>query len=249
MPFHIFPAIDIHGGRCVRLIRGDFAEETVYHQDPLEAAARWKEQGARRLHVVDLDGAKEGRPVNRDLILRIARDAGLFIQCGGGIRKPEDLRSYLECGVNRVILGSAALLDRGFLEDSMSSYPKRVLGGLDLREGRAAMHGWTNESALPLEELLRVWREAGLEELVVTDIQSDGTLSGYSATETLLRVAGMGFRVIASGGVSGMDDLASLKSLAPRGVTGVIVGKALYDGRINLTEALLLEEDDGNDAG
>jgi len=233
----------------VRLIQGDYGRETVYHLDPLKAANRWKELGAKRLHVVDLDGAREGRPFNRELILRMAAGLGMFMQCGGGIRRLEDVRTYLENGIDRVILGTSALEDRRFLLDALDAYPGRVLVGLDLRGTRPSLHGWTSDSPRELEELLKSWREAGIEELVVTDIERDGTLQGYGAVDTLLRVVGMGFKVIASGGVSSMDDLLNLKGLAPLGVTGAIVGKALYDGRIDLEEALELEEEDGGDAG
>lgn len=246
MPFYIYPAIDIRGKKCVRLIQGDYGQETVYHHDPLEAAIHWRELGARRLHLVDLDGAREGRPVNITHIIKMAAELGIFIQCGGGIRRLEDVETYLEHGVDRVILGSSALEDPRLLRDSLEKYPGRVIVGLDLRGTRPSLHGWTEESPRDLQEILESWKETGIEELVVTDVERDGTLTGYQAVETLLKIAKMGFKVIASGGVSSIKDLYALKELTPHGVTGVVVGKALYDGRIELTEALKLE---GEDAG
>ncbi len=249
MIFKVYPAIDIMEGRCVRLIRGEFGKATVYHLDPLDAALRWKELGARRVHVVDLDGARKGSPVNRETILEIAKSTRLFVQCGGGIRRLEDVRAYLENGVSRVILGSAALEDPRFLSESIMAFPGKIAGGLDLRAGKAALNGWTRLWPESLEKVLEGWKKAGLKELVVTDIERDGTLMGYQSAETLIRVAEAGFRVIASGGIAGIEDLIALKALSTKGVSGAVLGKALYDGRIDLQEALLLEEDGEDDAG
>jgi phosphoribosylformimino-5-aminoimidazole carboxamide ribotide isomerase len=243
MPFHIYPAIDIQGGRCVRLVQGDFKRSTTYFNDPLEAARHWRSQGAGRLHVVDLDGAREGRPLNRDMVMRMAEEIDIPVQCGGGLREYKDIEYYLEGGVRWVVLGTKALEDAELLKKALQRYGSRVVVGLDLRGGRAAVEGWTRDCAADLKEMLGGWSKLGVRRIVFTDISRDGTLRGYAASDILLEVAKAGFEVIASGGVTTTDDLMALKRLSPRGVVGAIVGKALYDGSMALRDALRLEED------
>ncbi len=192
--------------------------------------------------MVDLDGAREGRAVNREIAVRIAVETGLPVQLGGGIRKREDIEECLGSGIRWVVLGTGALEDPDFLVKAVEDYPGRVLAGLDLRENRMAVEGWTREAGKEIGEVLRLWRGAGVKRVVLTDISRDGTLQGHAEGERLLEVAGAGFEVIASGGVSSMQDLRALKALSRQGIVGVVVGKALYDGRIDLSEAMSLDE-------
>ncbi len=239
--FHIYPAIDIQGGRCVRLVRGDFAQETVYHADPLEAARRWRSQGARRLHVVDLDGARTGAPVNSGIIAGIAGEMDIPVQCGGGIRDLDTIGAYLDMGVAWVVLGTKAVTEPGLLGEALRRYPGRVLAGLDLKGGKAALEGWVTHDDRDVLDLLVEWRGLGLERVVVTDVSRDGTLEGVDPGGLLGYAASSGLEVIASGGVATLADLERLRGLADRGIVGAIVGKALYNGDIELSRAMELE--------
>lgn len=243
--FHIYPAIDIQGGRCVRLLRGDFSQSTVYHEDPVEAARRWRSLGAGRLHVVDLDGARSGIPVNNAVIERIAGEMDIPVQCGGGIRDLETLERYLAAGVAWVVLGTKAVTEPDLLREAVARHPGKVLAGLDLREGKAALEGWVTHDQRDIFDLLTEWRDLGVERAVVTDISRDGTLEGVDPQGLLEYAATSGLEIIASGGVATLDDLRRLRALAGRGIVGAIVGKALYSGSLDLTEALELEEDQG----
>lgn len=239
--FHIYPAIDIQEGRCVRLVKGEFSRVTVYHDDPLDAARRWMSLGAGRLHVVDLDGARTGKPVNRDVVIRMAKEIDIPIQLGGGIRDLETISEYLSRGISRVILGTKAVTEPGLLREAVQSHPGRVVAGLDLRKGKAALEGWVKEDERDVSRMLEEWREAGLERVVVTDIERDGTLEGIDPQGLLKLTGASGLEVIASGGVATMSDLCELRELADDGIVGAIVGKALYNGNIDLAEALELE--------
>lgn len=236
--FVIYPAIDLRGGQCVRLYQGDYARETVYG-DPVEAALRWQEQGAQWLHVVDLDGAKEGRPVNVDVIGRIVQSVSIPVQTGGGLRREEDLELLFERGVQRVILGTAAIENPELVKRALKRYGgRRVAIGLDARDGYVATWGWLNRSRVRTEELARELAAHGAETFIFTDISRDGTLRGPNvAAVRALAETGVG-EIIASGGVSRLDDLRALRPLAGLGVGGVIVGKALYSGAFTLREAL-----------
>jgi phosphoribosylformimino-5-aminoimidazole carboxamide ribotide isomerase len=241
--FHIYPAIDIQDGKCVRLLRGDFAQATIYHDDPLEAARRWRSLGAGRLHVVDLDGARTGQPVNAGIIGRMAEEMDIPIQCGGGIRNLETLEDYLAKGVTWVVLGTKAVTEPGLLSQAVSRHPGKVVAGLDLREGKASLEGWVRQDDRDVASQLAEWRALGLQRVVVTDINRDGTLDGVDPQGLLDLTGASGLEVIASGGVATLDDLSALRELAGRGIIGAIVGKALYNGNINLEEALELESD------
>lgn len=240
--FHIYPAIDIQEGRCVRLVKGDFSQATVYHEDPLDAARRWQSLGAGRLHVVDLDGARTGKPVNREVVLRMASEMDIPIQLGGGIRDLDTIEKYLSNGVSWVVLGTKAVTEPGLLRDAVQRYPSQVVAGLDLRQGKAALEGWVKEAERDVTQMLEEWRGAGLERVVVTDIERDGTLEGIDPQGLLKLTKASGLEVIASGGVAAMSDLRRLRELADDGIAGAIVGKALYNGNIDLAEALELEE-------
>ncbi len=232
----IIPAIDIRGGRCVRLVQGDYDRETVFADDPAAAAWRWRDAGAKRLHVVDLDGAREGRAVNADSVWRIIAAVDVPVQLGGGLRDLETIGGYLEAGVERVVLGTAAVKDQALLASALARFPGRIGVGVDARDGIVVTEGWRDASGITASELVRQIAELGVPWVIYTDTLRDGTLTepNFDALETLLSDR-QHLRIIYSGGVSTIDHL---RRLAETGVEGVIVGRALYTGDINLAEAL-----------
>ncbi len=235
--FEVVPAIDVKDGRCVRLVQGRFDDATVYGDDPVAVARRFAAGGAPRLHVVDLDGAVAGRPVARDLVVAIARAvAPLPVQVGGGIRARADLLAYLAAGLDRVILGTAALEDRGLVAAAAAAHPGRVWVGLDVRDGRLAVRGWLETAAVAPIEAARTLAEAGAAGFVVTDIAKDGTLTGPSLERTVAVAEAVDRPVLASGGVSSADDLRRLAATGR--LAGAIVGKALYAAAVTLEELL-----------
>ncbi|WP_126428660.1 1-(5-phosphoribosyl)-5-[(5-phosphoribosylamino)methylideneamino]imidazole-4-carboxamide isomerase [Brevibacillus marinus] len=238
MNFTIYPAIDIRGGKCVRLFQGDYAQETVYGESPLEAARQWVEQGAAWLHLVDLDGARQGAPVHRELICAIAREAGVPVQVGGGIRTHRDVAAYLDGGVSRVVLGTAAIENRPFAEEVLARYGERIAIGLDCRNGQVATRGWLTTTDVKAEQLAGELAQLGAETFIYTDISRDGTLTGPNIEAIRAVAQASGKRVIASGGVSTVEDLLALSRHAAEGVSGAIVGKALYTGAVKLADAL-----------
>jgi len=247
MAFTIYPAIDIRGGRCVRLTQGDYGRETVYYDDPVEAALEWVRQGATWLHVVDLDGAKEGRPVHAELIARIAAEAGVPVQAGGGVRTEADIERMLKGGVARVVLGTKAIEDPDLVRRAVSSYGDRVAVGLDARDGNVAVRGWLETTGARAEDVAKELADCGVAVFVVTDIGRDGTMKGPNV-EAAVRVArASGRPVVASGGVADLADLIRLKERERDGVVGVIVGKALYAGAFTLREALAALDRAAND--
>lgn len=231
----LVPAIDIRGGRCVRLYQGDFGRETVFADDPVEVARRWQDEGAARIHVVDLDGAREGRPVNAEVVGRIVAAARVPVQVGGGLRDRPSIQRYLETGVDRVVLGTAAVKDRAFLAEALAEHGPHVVVALDARAGQVALEGWKEETQLPAERLLSELAALGVPRFIYTDTLRDGTLEGpnFAAIESVM--AGVSAPVIYAGGVSSIDDLVRLASL---GLEGTIIGKALYTGDVVLREAL-----------
>lgn len=237
----IFPAIDIQRGRCVRLLQGRAEDETVYG-DPVEMALRWRDQGARRLHVVDLDGAFSGAGANLDRIGAMVRQTGLPIQLGGGIRTMDDIRQRLEeLGVWRVILGTAAVENPALVERACTAYPGRIALGLDARDGRVAVKGWVEDSGLEAASLALRMRELGVDTVIYTDIARDGMLGGVNVAASARLQQQTGLQVVASGGVGSLEDL---QRLGENGLYGAILGKALYAGRIALGEALKWEEEE-----
>ena len=232
----IIPAIDIRGGRCVRLVQGDYDRETVFADDPADAARRWRDAGAKRLHVVDLDGAREGRAVNAASVERIVAAVDVPVQLGGGLRDLETIGGYLEAGVERVVLGTAAVKDQALLAGALARFPGRIGVGVDARDGIVVTEGWRDSSGITASELLRRIADLGVPWVIYTDTLRDGTLTepNFDALETLLSDR-QHLRIIYSGGVSTIDHL---RRLAETEVEGAIVGRALYTGDINLTEAL-----------
>jgi len=235
----IYPAIDLRGGQCVRLRQGDYTQETVFDADPVTVARRWVEQGAQYLHLVDLDGARQGQPVNGQSVQRIvAGIPGVPCQLGGGMRKQEHIEQALsEWGVSRVILGTRALQDPGWCASVCRQFPGQIAIGIDARRGVAMTEGWLHESdvlALDLAKLCSAWPIAAI---IYTDISKDGMLEGpnVEATAELARAVPGGVTVIASGGVTSLDDVVRLSRA---GLSGCIIGRALYEGRIDLAEAI-----------
>ncbi|HVO84691.1 MAG TPA: 1-(5-phosphoribosyl)-5-[(5-phosphoribosylamino)methylideneamino]imidazole-4-carboxamide isomerase [Syntrophobacteria bacterium] len=236
----VFPAVDLKGGKCVRLERGVMASATVYAEDPAATAKRWQDEGAEWLHVVDLDGAMAGEPRNHGAVARILRAVSIPVQVGGGVRTAETLATYLESGVQRVVLGTAALKDPRFLAQTCERFPGRVVLGIDSRHGRVAVEGWDQTSEVGPVELARKFEMLALAAIVYTDIQRDGMQTGPNIEATRELARGVRLPVIASGGVGRLEDVAALRTLEPEGVVGVIVGRALYTGSIKLAEAIVL---------
>lgn len=239
MSFTIYPAIDLRGGRCVRLFQGDYDRETVYGEDLAAMARRWEEEGAEWLHVVDLDAAKTGDPVNLPSIREIVSSVGVPVQVGGGVRDIERLESLLSLGVSRVVIGSAAIDDPEFVKEALGKYGDRIALGLDARNGYVATHGWLETSEVRAEDLGREMAVHGAETFIFTDISRDGTLTGPNIPAVRSLAEATGKQVIASGGVKNTANLESLARFESEGVAGVIVGKALYTGDIDLKEALI----------
>jgi phosphoribosylformimino-5-aminoimidazole carboxamide ribotide isomerase len=231
----ILPAIDLRAGQCVRLRQGDYNQETVFDADPAAAARRWVEQGAAFLHLVDLDGAKAGHPVNGDSIQKIVREADVPCQLGGGLRDEEHVARALGWGVRRVIIGTRAVKDPAWLGALCVRYPELVVLGIDAKNGRVATEGWLEVSDVSALELARRCEEWPLAAIVYTDIGRDGMLAGPNAEAMAELAARVRVPVIASGGVTTLDDIRAMKKL---GLAGCIVGRALYEGRLDLKQAL-----------
>jgi phosphoribosylformimino-5-aminoimidazole carboxamide ribotide isomerase len=239
MALTLYPAIDLKDGQCVRLRRGAMEEATVYSPDPPAQARAWQDSGFAWLHVVDLNGAFEGRPVNAEAVRAILDSVSIPIQLGGGIRDMAGVAGWLESGVARVILGSVAVKDPALARAACRAHPGRIAIGIDARDGMVATEGWAETSALSAADLARRAEDWGASAIIYTDISRDGMLSGLNLAQTVALAGVVGIPVIASGGVGGIADLRDLRQAA-RGtrIEGVIVGRALYDGRINPAEAL-----------
>jgi phosphoribosylformimino-5-aminoimidazole carboxamide ribotide isomerase len=244
---NLYPAIDILQGHAVRLVKGDFETKTVYDEEPLAAAAEWVAQGASWLHVIDLDGAKAGRPANLEHLTRIASGTGVPVQFGGGLRSAEAVERALEAGASRVILGTAAFTDPDMLAAALAEHgPERILVSVDTREGRVATHGWLQSTEAPAQEALAALRGQGVRGFVHTDIDHDGMLDGANREQVRGLAAALGRlgegSLIVSGGVGALEDLRELAQTAAQPgmetIEGVIVGKALYEKRFTVAEAL-----------
>ena len=231
----IFPAIDLYEGRAVRLYKGDYAKMTVYSEDPAAVARDFAAQGVRQMHTVDLEGARDGGTPNLGIIERIAKETGLFVECGGGLRDMAAIDRAFAAGVGRVILGTAAVSDERLLAESVQKYGEKIAVGADLRDGRVAIRGWREDSGLTAEDFLRKVEALGVRTVICTDISRDGAMRGANAElyERLQR--DFGLELIASGGVSSLEDVRRLRTL---GLYGAIIGKAYYTGDIDLREAV-----------
>ena len=234
----VFPAIDIRGGRCVRLVQGQADQETVYGDDPAAMGERWQAEGAAWLHVVDLDGAFGAKPQNLEVIRRLRRHVNIPIQLGGGIRSLDTMATYIDAGIDRLILGTAVLKDPDLVARALTAYPGRIALGLDAKNGLLAVEGWTETTSRTAAEVARELAKLSPAAIIYTDISRDGVKRGVNleATGALARTTDI--PVIASGGVSCIDDIKTLLPLEPLGVIGVITGKALYDGNLDLELAI-----------
>ena len=232
---YIYPAIDLYGGKAVRLYKGDYAQMTVYSEDPVSVAKGFAAAGASRIHLVDLEGAKLGKPANLDTIAGIVEATGLFAQVGGGIRDMETVESYLSIGVSRVILGTAAVTNPAFLREALAKYGDQIAVGVDLKDGYVAIKGWTETSGLKAEEFFGKMQSLGVKTIICTDISRDGAMKGTN--RELYRELAEKFSIdlIASGGVSGMEDVTALARMR---LHGAIIGKACYIGAVDLKQAV-----------
>lgn len=229
----LFPAIDILDGKCVRLTQGDYNKEIVYHDEPAEMAKIWESKKAEFIHIVDLDGAKTGKSVNREVIEKIAKSVSIPIQVGGGVRSLETIETHLDSGVNRVIVGTAAIKDKDFLKQAVETFKEKIVVSIDARNGYVATDGWTKDSTVKALDLVKELEEIGVKTIVYTDIAKDGMLEGPNFTELQTINEATSIDVIASGGVTTAEDIKKLKEM---NMYGAIIGKALYDGTIEFEQ-------------
>ena len=234
----IIPAVDLKEGRCVRLSQGRMDQESVYSENPVEMAERWESKGAERLHVVDLNGAVTGKPFHRSLIKEIVRSVHIPIEVGGGIRDLATIENYLSSGVGWVILGTAAYQNRALIEEACLRYPDKVILGIDAKKGKVAIQGWNEVVSLGAVDVVKQVDGIGLSAIIFTDIERDGMGTGLNFESTRDLARSTSIPVIASGGVSRIEDIEHLLDLEPDGVVGVIVGRALYTGNLKLEEAI-----------
>ena len=232
----IFPAIDIKDKKCVRLVKGNFDHKTEYEMSPVEQARKYKDHGFKNLHIVDLDGALTGETVNLDIIQEIIKNFDLKIEVGGGVRSFESIKKYTDAGVEKVILGSAAIKDKNFLKEACQKFPNQIALGLDAKDGYLSVSGWKENSNKLTLEFLKEINDLGASRLIYTDINQDGMKQGPNFEETSKVADTSNCPVIISGGVSSIDDIKKAKELNNKNIEGIIVGKAIYDGDINLVE-------------
>lgn len=240
---NIYPAIDLRGGNCVRLVKGDFSRETIYSRDPGAMAREWAGAGASSIHVVDLDGALAGESRNLTAIRAIMEQGGIPIEVGGGIRNMSHIERLLTAGVHQVILGSAAVKNPQLVKDACRAYPGRIVVGIDAKNGDVAVEGWEASGHIQAEELAKKMADAGVERIIFTDIARDGMLSGVNVEATVAVAKASGLKVTASGGVASLEDLKILKKRETDGVEGCIIGKALYTGAIDLRQAVAIAKE------
>ena len=231
----LFPAIDIRGGKCVRLLQGDYGQEIIYHDSPSEMAKEWEKQGATYIHVVDLDGARSGNSLNRTAIGEIVRGVTIPVQVGGGVRDMESVEAHINSGVSRVIIGTAAIENPQFVDKAIASYGEKIAVSIDARNGFVATNGWTETSGVKAVDLLNSLSKVGLETVVYTDILKDGMMQGPNFDELRLMNDASKIDIIASGGVSTENDVKLLEQM---GLYGAIIGKALYEGSVSLEQLL-----------
>ena len=232
---NIFPAIDLYDKKAVRLLKGDYAQMTVYSDNPIEIARDFEKCGAGYIHMVDLEGAKDGTTPNLEIVADIAQNTGLFVEIGGGIRSMETLDKYFGAGVDRAILGTAAINDREFLETALKKYCKKIAVGADVKDGRIAIKGWLETAPVTLDEFLEEMQTLGVDTVICTDISKDGAMSGTNLEMYKALSEKYSMNITASGGVSTIDDIKALRRM---NLYGAIIGKAYYTGAIDLEEAL-----------
>ena len=245
----LIPAIDLKDGKCVRLRQGRMEDETVFSDDPVAMASRWVEAGARRLHIVDLNGAFEGKPVNAGVVHEIAAaHPGIPIQIGGGIRDEDTVQTYLDAGVEYVIIGTKAVSAPHFVNDLCLEFPGHIIVGLDAKEGKVAIDGWSKLSRHDVIDLAQHFEQDGVEAIVYTDIGRDGMMSGVNIESTVKLAQAITIPVIASGGITNLDDIRALCAVSHEGIMGAITGRAIYEGTLDFAEGQrLADELTGND--
>jgi phosphoribosylformimino-5-aminoimidazole carboxamide ribotide isomerase len=241
----IIPAIDIRKGKCVRLIMGDVRDETVYSKEPVEVAKLWQVKGARLIHVVDLDGALTGKPKNTDIILKIARSLRINIEVGGGLREEEDIKRYMRADVKRVILSTSAIGDEKFLAGMLNEYKERIVVGVDAKDGFVAAKGWKDITSVRALSFIKNLEKLGVKRIIYTDIRRDGVMKGPNIKGVVTILKNTNMKVIVSGGISRLKNIERLMELEKRydNLEGIIIGKALYTGGIDLKEAIKLAKD------
>lgn len=241
----LIPAIDLKDGRCVRLRQGDLDDATIFSEDPTAVATNWLDQGARRLHLVDLNGAVAGKPKNESLIKAIVNAVGddIPVQIGGGIRDLDTIERYLDFGISYVIIGTAAVKDPGFLHDACSAFPGSIIVGLDARDGKVATDGWSKLTKHDVSDMAKKFEDYGCEAIIYTDIGRDGMLSGVNIEATVRLAQHVRIPIIASGGVTDLRDIEALCDVEEEGVEGVILGRSIYEGTLNFADAQKLADD------
>ena len=237
----IFPAIDIKNKKCVRLLKGDFNNETIYVQSPFEQASRYKEVGLTNLHIVDLDGALSGEPVNFETVNKIVKELKIRVEIGGGIRSLKNIDTYLNLGVDKVILGSAAIKDPSFLEEACKKFNGKIALGIDAKKGLIAVSGWKESTNIFAENFLKEVNEFGFSRIIHTDIERDGTKTRPNIEESLKLSKISKAPLVISGGIASIEDVKKIKTLEKFNIEGVIIGKAIYDGDIKLNELSEIE--------
>jgi phosphoribosylformimino-5-aminoimidazole carboxamide ribotide isomerase len=240
----IIPAIDLKDGKCVRLKQGDMDQATVFSEDPPAMAKHWLDQGAKRLHVVDLNGAQSGRPRNEAMIKKIVAAAGdtMPVQLGGGIRDLDTIERYLDDGITYVIIGTAAVKTPGFLHDACGAFPGHVMVALDARDGKVAVEGWSKMTRHEVIDLAKKFEDYGVEAIIYTDIGRDGMLTGVNIEATVRLARELSVPVIASGGITDLKDIEALRAVESEGIVGAITGRALYQGTLDFAQAVALAQ-------
>jgi len=234
----IIPAIDIQNGNCVRLRQGDFSQETIFHDNPVNMAKKWVNEGAERLHLVDLDGARLGSPINIEIVSNICRNfPNIPIQIGGGIRDLDTANRYLETGASFIIIGTKAVEDPSFIKELCDNFPGKIIVGVDAKNGEVATDGWKSISNKNTIELYKEFEDYGVSEIVYTDIEKDGMMEGLNIDATLNLAKNVNIPIIASGGVSCIDDIHEMSAYVDSGISGIIIGRALYEKKISIEEA------------
>ena len=237
----ILPAIDIKDGKCVRLSKGDYSQVTHYFDNPLDVAKKWIDQGSMNLHIVDLDGAKSGKTINYDIIAEIRNSyPDIYMQIGGGIRDIESINKYINIGVNKVIVGTRVVSDPSFLKRIPSDIKEKVIIDLAVKDGKLAVHGWNNSSDFTLQDFIKILESNNIQEIVFTDVSKDGMLEGMNFSEISNILSFSSIPLIASGGVTSINDIEYLCGMNEIKISGVIIGKALYENKINLKDAIKL---------
>lgn len=239
----VIPAIDLKDGKCVRLRQGRMDDETIFSENPVEVASKWVNEGARRLHLVDLNGAFEGKPVNGDIVNEIAKaHPDLDIQIGGGIRELETIQAYIDAGVNYVIIGTKAVEEPAFVKQACEKFPGHIIVGIDAKDGMVATDGWAKVSSVSAVDLSKQFENDGVSAIVYTDISRDGMMQGVNIEATKALAESMSIPVIASGGVTNIDDIKNLCLHKESGISGAITGRAIYEGTLDLKEAQLIAD-------